>query len=443
VPDCVLLLDGTGRILEHSDSRDFAGVLPRGDGLKGRTLEETAAGIADLLPLDVMVERLKENPGAETRCEFSTVLTPGGRNRFIEARMVSLTPPEGGERYGLVLRDLTTVANRPQAAGSGALPWLRNLSTPVLLSNERGRITGMNPAAESLLGWTSAELEGSGLFRIFRPENPKSFSEEISAELTRQRAWKTRTPFHRNNGSTGQADVELVPAHDETSGSRGFITLVRPVTEPAPEATAPAVVAAPARPAVTLHRARNDLQVLSSLLTLQSDRTGSAEARAALISVKDRLSAVALIYRLIGGEEDTVDFARYAGELGRLLLDSRKVTAGRIKVETAFESVRLPQKTAITLGIILEELVASSITDSFPGESSGTVRISLTTGGGEGVLIVRDNGSLLTESLRASRMASFSWQVVQLLSEQIGGVLTLLSDLENQVRLRFRLNSAS
>jgi PAS domain S-box-containing protein len=424
--------------LEHSDSRDFAGVLPRGDVLKGRTLEETAAGIADLLPLDVMVERLKENPGAETRCEFSAVLTPGGRNRFIEARMVSLTSPEGDERYGLVLRDLTTVANRPQAAGSGALPWLRNLSTPVILSNERGRITGMNPAAELLLGWTSAEMEGSGLFRIFRPENPKSFSEEISGELTRQRCWKTRTPFHRNDGTTGQADVELVPAHDETSGSRGFITLVQQVEESVPVASAPS---APARPVVTLHRARNDLQVLSSLLALQSDRAGNAEARTALIAVKDRLSAVALIYRLIGGEEDTVDFARYAAELGRLLLDSRKVAAGRVKVETTFESVRLPQKTAITLGIILEELLASSITDSFPGETSGTVRISLTTGGGEGVLIVRDNGSLLTDSLRTARMASFSWQVVQMLSEQIGGVLTLLSDLENQVRLRFRLNT--
>jgi PAS domain S-box-containing protein len=128
VPDSVLLMDARGRILEHSDARDFAGVLPRGDGLKGRTLEETVPSVADLLPLDVMIERLKENPGAETRCEFSAVLTPGGRNRFIEARMVSLTPPDGEERYGLVLRDLTTVANRPQASGGGALPWLRALA---------------------------------------------------------------------------------------------------------------------------------------------------------------------------------------------------------------------------------------------------------------------------------------------------------------------------
>lgn len=439
VPDCVLLMDGAGRILENSDARDFAGVLPRGEALKGLTLEEIAPSISDLLPLDVMIERLKENPAAETRCEFSTALVPGGRARFIEARMVALTPSGASERYGLTLRDLTTVANRPQASSGGILPWLRNVSTPVILSNERGRITGLNPAAELLLGWTSTEMEGSGLFRIFRPDSPKVFSEEISGELTRQRCWKTRTTYHHKDGTTGSADVELVPAHDEATGTRGFVTTIKPVSaEPAAETKATA-----SRPTVTLHRARNDLQVLSSLLALQAERGSDSDARSAVLAGKDRLSAVALIYRLIGSEDDTVDFARYAGELGRTLLDSHSVAAGRIKVETTFESVRLPQKIAITLGIILEELITGSLSDSFPGETGGTIRISLTTGGGEGVLIVRDNGSLLTETLRARRIGSFSWQVVQTLSDQIGGVLTLLSDLENQVRLRFRLTPAA
>jgi len=232
--------------------------------------------------------------------------------------------------------------------------------------------------------------------------------------------------------------VELVPAHDEATGSRGFITLVRPVT--AVDRPAPGAAPESGRPAVTLHRARNDLQVLSSLLTLQAERADDTATRAALLAGKDRLSAVALIYRLINGEDDIVDIARYAAELGRLLLDSHQVSAARIRIETDFEPILLPQKTAITLGIILEELLAASITGSFPDDSSGAIRISLTTGGGEGVLMVRDNGLLLTESLRAHQLDSFSWHVVETLSEQIGGVLTLLSDLENQVRLRFRLN---
>jgi len=443
VPDWVLLLDGFGRILEHSDARDFAGVIPR-EALSGRTLEETVPAIADLLPVDVMIERLRENPGAETRCEFSTVLTPGGKQHFLEARMLSLTPPGGQGRYGLVLRDLTALASR-QAPSGGALPWLRNLSTAMIVTNERGRITGLNPAAEQLLGWNAAALEGSGLYRIFRPDQPRTFSDEISGELGRHRCWRARTEFARQDGTPGQCEVELVPAHDEVSGSRGFITMIRPVTaEPPNPPPAPAVAgpAAPGRPAVTLHRARNDLQVLSSLLTLQADRS-DGEVRAALLAGKDRLNAVAIVYRLINSEDDTVDFYRYAAELGRMLLETRKVPLDRIKIEVAGDSVRLPQKTAITLGLIVEELLAAAIAESFPGGSSGTIRLSLTTGSGEGVLIVRDNGTLLTDVLRERRLGSFSWHVVQTLAEPIGGVVTLLSDLENQVRLRFRLQPLS
>lgn len=435
VPDCLLILDAAGTILDHSDARDFSSALPRAQNLQGRALGEVLPAVNDLLPLDVMVERLRENPAAETRCEFNTALVAGGKSKFIEARMVALPPAAGGTaRYGLVLRDLTAVAHRPQTGGMQS--WLRNLSQPMLLSNERGRITGLNPAAEDHLGWTSAELEGSGLFRLFRPDDPKGFSAEITGELTRHRRWKATTTCHRKDGTSFEAAVELVPAHDEATGSRGFITII----QPAPEAPANQTPPAPVKPAVTLHRARNDFQVLSSLLTLQAERTADGESRSALLAGKDRLTAVSLIYRLIGGEEDTVDFARYATELGRSLLDSHKVPSSRVKIETAFESVRLPQKTAITLGIILEELITGSLADSFTGETTGTIRISLTTGGGEGVLIIRDNGTLLNEALRAKRTGSFSWQVVQTLSEQISGVLTLLSDLENQVRLRFRLS---
>ena len=136
-----------------------------------------------------------------------------------------------------------------------------------------------------------------------------------------------------------------------------------------------------------------------------------------------------------------LDFLRqYSGRHGCPDGSRRNIPGDRVRVETAFRGIRLPQKTAITLGIILEELLSAATTDSFPGESGGTLRISLTAGGGEGVLIVRDNGSLLNEALRTRRLNSFSWQVVQTLAEQVGGILTLLSDLENQVRLRFRLN---
>ena len=433
IPDLVLLLDGAGMVLDHTVARDFELALAPGESLRGRMLDGALPAVAEALPLDVMMERLRENPAAETRCEFAAELVAKSRPRSIEARMILLSAPEAADaRYGLVLRDVTAVATRGQSA-AGPLPWLRNLSAAAILTNERGRITAMNPAAELLFGYTAEELHGSGLYRLFRPDDPRAFSEEISSRLNRARCWKERSPFHRKDGSRGMVDVELVPASDEAAGTRGFIAIIHEAVDPAA-----AVSPEAARPSVTLHRARNDLQVLSSLFSLQADKASVPDVREAVVAGKDRLAAVALIYRLITSETDTVDFARYSAELGRTLLESHRIANDRIQIETAFDAVRLPQKLAITLGLILQELLAASL-DTFEPSASGVIRISLTSGAGEGVLIVRDNGTLLTEALRQRRLGSFSWQIVETLAGQIGGVLMLTSDLENQVRLRFRL----
>jgi two-component sensor histidine kinase len=94
------------------------------------------------------------------------------------------------------------------------------------------------------------------------------------------------------------------------------------------------------------------------------------------------------------------------------------------------------------VGLIVEELITASLAWSFPArQATGHIRLTLTVSGGEGILILRDNGQHLSESLRTQREATFSHRLVNLLSEQIGGSLTYLSDLENQVRFCFRIPS--
>ena len=162
--------------------------------------------------------------------------------------------------------------------------------------------------------------------------------------------------------------------------------------------------------------------------------------RLALLSCRDRLAAVSLIYRLVQHEDDPVDFARFVTEIGRTLLDSHGRTGGKITIEPLFSGITLPSRLAINLGLITEELINASLTWAFPDQdAAGHIRMTLTLGNGEGVLILRDNGQPLSAALHAQREASFSSRIIQVLAEQTGGSLTLLSDLENQVRLRFPL----
>jgi two-component sensor histidine kinase len=177
-------------------------------------------------------------------------------------------------------------------------------------------------------------------------------------------------------------------------------------------------------------------------MALQADHPGEAAARPSLLAGRDRLAAVALIYRLVQHESDLVDFARFTHELGRILLESHQRPAGAITIEPLFSGVLLPQRLAITLGLILGELLTASLAWSFPDpNATGHIRLTLTTGGNEGILILRDNGQPHSAAIRTGREASFSCRLVELLAGQAGGSLTWLSDLENQVRLRFSLRS--
>ena len=432
-PDWLFLLDADGIVVEHTEPRDFKVLQAAAPPLKGELLEITLPALCGPLPLDVMMERLMDSPGHETRCEYSVPGPEDAAPRRIEARLI-LLPGAPPARFGLTLRDVTRTRTATSPGGFNTA-LLEHLSTAAILTNERGRILHLNPAAETLLGFLSAELRDAGLYRLFQPDAPEAFGEELSRQLQTNRGWHTNTTITRQDGSISPCRVEMTPALDEAQSSRGFLMLLHPG-----ETVDVSDSSASLRPSISLHRVRNDLQVLTSLMALQADHSEEPAAHSALASCRDRLAAVALIYRLVEHEDDPVDFARFAGEIGRVLLDSHRRPPGRITIEPLFSGIILPQRLAINLGLILEELISACLAWSFPDENaSGHIRMTLTIGPEDGVLILRDNGQPLSAALHARRGATFSSKILQVLTEQIGGGLTILSDLENQVRLRFRL----
>ncbi len=434
-PDWLFLLDADGTILEHTTPRDFASwQIPGAAPLAGELLETALPALTAPLPLDVMMERLLDCPGHETRCEYAITPPEETSPRRIEARL-QLLPGGPPHRFGLTLRDVTR-ARSTSSPGGFSTALLEHLRTPAVITNEKGRILHLNPAAEILSGYSTAELRDGGLYRLFRPDAPQEFSEELSRHLQTHRCWHAPASLTSKDGVSTHGLVELTPAFEEGSGSRGFILLFRPTAE------SPSPSGEPERPAISLHRARNDLQVLTSLMALQADHPGETAARPSLLAGRDRLAAVALIYRLVQHESDLVDFARFTHEIGRILLESHQRPAGSLTIDPLFSGVLLPQRLAIPLGLILVELISDCLAWSFPGpQATGRIRLTLTTGNDEGVLILRDNGQPHSEAIRRQREASFSHRLAGLLAGQAGGSLTWLSDLENQVRLRFRMPS--
>lgn len=437
-PDLVLVLDEGGVVCEACIGRDFESMEGQQSSV-GRRFAEAFPVLAPHLPLEDMLREMKEALDSEVRCPLKVRFTEDGPPVVCEARLIELPASRGSKaRLGLVVRNVSRVMEKPSAVVPDRLPVepaataMHHMTQAVLITNEKGRITCLNPAAERLFGYATEDLRDAGLYKIFQPDQPQEFARKISEEINRNHCWIGETPFTRQDTSIGMAHVELVPF--ENGSDRGFMGFVREIPPPA-EPPSP-----PAKPAsvITLHRARNDLQVLSSLLSMQAaDSAIDESARAALQAGKDRVSAVALVYRLMDGETGLVNFNNLLSDLSQQILRSHKITDERVTISHSAESVRVPQKLAITLGLIVQELLNTLLLHTIPKPARGRIMVDLRHSPGEFHLSVRDSGPFQTSAMLETRTNGFGWQIVEALCQQLGGKLTVLSDLENEIALRF------
>ena len=437
-PDLELILDEDGRILEAFVGRDFT-MMNASDSPVGQRFVEAFPILSPHLPLADMMNELREALDSEVRCQLKVRMSGDASPLACEVRLLDLKPTGADKgKWGLVVRNVSRVAGEPAPAVreiSSSEPVktaMHHLAQAVFVTNEKGRICEINPAAERLFGYAGDELRDAGLYRIFQPDQPQEFARKISEEINLHRCWIGTTDFTRNDGTIGQAHIELVPYDNaEDRGFMGFVREIPPPAEPPTPVVKPGSV-------ITLHRARNDLQVLSSLLSMQAaDTTIDEGARQALQAGKDRVGAVALVYRLLNGETGQVNFNKLLADMSEQILRSHRITDDRVTIAHSTDPVEVPQKLAITLGLIVQELLNTLLLHTFPKPAKGRILVDLKQSPGQYHLSVRDNGPFQTSAMLQTRTNGFGWQIIEALSQQLGGKLTVLSDLENEIALRF------
>ncbi len=445
VPDLLLEVDASGTVLDHTQSRDFPDLTPDSADLRGQPFEQAFPTLAATLPLEEILNQLQLHPEEEVRCEVSLPRDGGtGEHQHCEVR--GIWSRKRGTATGtctLIVRDVTRLTKKKSAdaqepVGGFGFSALRLLRQAAIVTNDKGRIVDMNPRAEEMFGYTCEELTGHGLYKLFLPDQPKEFAARISDHIKQHRCWIGRSSYFRKDGTKRRLSIELVPY--EEGEKRGFLGLMRDITDEERPVAKPAV-AAPAD-SITLHRARNDLQVLASVLSMQAaDRGMGEDARRAVQQSKDRVAAVALIYRLVDGASGLVPFHSYARELAEQLRRSHRIADDRVQIRLTGASVALPQKLALSAGILLREIIDETLATHFGENTRGTLTIHLNTENGEAVIRIKDDALLQTEDAEAVKKQSLSWQIVESLAEQLRADIRLLHDLENETRIRFRLNA--
>jgi len=191
------------------------------------------------------------------------------------------------------------------------------------------------------------------------------------------------------------------------------------------------------------HRVKNNLNVVSSLLNLQSSVIETPEqAIVAFQNSRDRIMAMSLAHEALYKSQDytQVDMSQYLGELFNQLLVAYDAE-GRVQLSLDVRNIVLSVNAAIPCGLIINELITNAFKYAYPDDGHGEVRVSLSKlPDGSLELRTADDGIGFTVNQPASGSSSLGLTLVKLLVDQLGGELEVSSQSGkgSDFRIRFR-----
>jgi two-component sensor histidine kinase len=190
------------------------------------------------------------------------------------------------------------------------------------------------------------------------------------------------------------------------------------------------------------HRVKNNLEMVSSLLKLQSVKTKDAEAKGVMEASQNRVQSMGIIHqKLYQGENlASIEMKDYFQNLSENLLDAFGVSE-KVNIKYDMEAVELDVDTAIPIGLIVNELLTNALKYAFPGDQKGEIELSLKeTEQNKLHLLVADNGIGQSDPTTV-KGTGFGSQLVKLLTMQLQGKMK--ASYENGTRLSFWLEKAN
>ncbi|MDW7733059.1 MAG: histidine kinase dimerization/phosphoacceptor domain -containing protein [Methanolobus sp.] len=177
------------------------------------------------------------------------------------------------------------------------------------------------------------------------------------------------------------------------------------------------------------HRIKNNLQVISSLLDLESEKFDNETVIEAFRESQNRVISMALVHEELYRSQDmeSIDFSDYIMKLVNELSYSYIMDKDKIHVRMDVDTVFLDMDTAIPLGMIVNELVSNSFKHAFRIWQEGEIYVELHFNDGKLTLAVGDNGVGFPEDIDFQETDSLGLQLVTTLTSQIGGTIELES----------------
>jgi len=306
-----------------------------------------------------------------------------------------------------------------------------------------GTLTFVNEALCRYSGRDAFELIGQSLWRFMSDEMRRKSQLHLETLTPNRPAGENEITWTTSDGTTRWVSFVNTALFDDRGILVEYQSVGRDVTDRHDREVA--LERALAEKEILLkeihHRVKNNMAVISSLLSLHERDIEDPTAREVFQAMRGRIKTMSLVHEQLyrSGDFEHIDLGSYIDQVTRTLVQAQGDASGRITVHREISNVTLDLERAIPCGLIVTELVSNALKHAFPMGQSGAVRVSLREGAsGEVELAVEDNGV----GQDTAEGSGFGLHMVGLLVQQLGGTIEHGVGAGRRVLVRFPIPSA-
>lgn len=369
----------------------------------------------------------------------SDAILPSISLRVPEMTMTTMTIGIGLISYGIWKYRFPALT--PAVAADNIVSTMSNF---FFLLDENMDITTINQATKDLLGFVDSELIGKPIHNVFA-EDQKSLFEQNPFNNNKKSITNIETMFKSKNGQLIPVFLSLSLIEGDNSQRLGIVCIGNDISDI--KLAENKIKASLEEKKLLLqeihHRVKNNLQIISSLLSLQSGYVKEKEDLELFKESQNRVRSMAFIHEQLYQSSNftNIDFAVYVQNLISYLSYSYSLNPSYINFKLDIDNVSLDISTAIPCGLIINELVTNSIKYAFPmikycesldntftvtDKNLNEICIYLHSYKEEEfILIVSDNGTGLPESINFANTKTLGLQLVNSLVDQLDGTIEL------------------
>jgi PAS domain S-box-containing protein len=335
-------------------------------------------------------------------------------------------PTQGRELTMTVIRDMTARKKTEERLRESEESYreLAESITDVFFAMDNDlTITHWNKASEYLTGVTARDAIGRSLMEVF-PELLGNRAEEIFTQVMRNRGPQSFLTEYSLGGANAVVEIRTYPTR------RGLSVFLEDITKrtQAEQQLKASLHEKEALLKEIHHRVKNNLQIISSLLSLQSDHLTNENAGEALRDSQNRVRSMAMIHEQLysSGDLAKIDFSQYIRDLTAQLFRTYSVQARGIELALDVEPVILEIDRAIPCGMIINELLTNCLKHGFKGKTQGIITVTLHPEE-EGMIrfSVSDDGVGIAPEVDIMNVPSLGMKLVRTLTDQLRGQVTV------------------